>query len=105
MVKGIVFAQGQRTSSEQLGLNNKETSGKLCARVFEQHEPANNKKEKARTMTDPPIKRSFKDDFGVEIMFYEWPVAEPKAVIQIAHDSSNSRTNKSRDLETWVLVE
>jgi alpha-beta hydrolase superfamily lysophospholipase len=36
-------------------------------------------------MTDLPIKRSFKDDFGVEIMFYEWPVADPKAVIQIAH--------------------
>ena len=36
-------------------------------------------------MTDLPIKRSFKDDYGVEIMFYEWPVAEPKAVIQIAH--------------------
>jgi alpha-beta hydrolase superfamily lysophospholipase len=43
------------------------------------------KREKARTMTDLPIKRSFKDDFAVEIMFYEWPVAEPKAVIQIAH--------------------
>jgi alpha-beta hydrolase superfamily lysophospholipase len=36
-------------------------------------------------MTELPIKRSFKDDQGVEIMFYEWPVAEPKAVIQIAH--------------------
>jgi alpha-beta hydrolase superfamily lysophospholipase len=36
-------------------------------------------------MTDLPIKRSFKDDYGVEIMFYEWPVAEPKAVLQIAH--------------------
>jgi alpha-beta hydrolase superfamily lysophospholipase len=36
-------------------------------------------------MTELPITRSFKDDFGVEIMFYEWPVAEPKAVIQIAH--------------------
>jgi len=36
-------------------------------------------------MTDLPIKRSFKDDFGVEIIFYEWPVAESKAVIQIAH--------------------
>jgi alpha-beta hydrolase superfamily lysophospholipase len=36
-------------------------------------------------MTELPIKRSFKDDFGVEIMFYEWPVAEPKAIIQIAH--------------------
>jgi alpha-beta hydrolase superfamily lysophospholipase len=36
-------------------------------------------------MTELPIKRSFKDDYGVEIMFYEWPVAEPKAIIQIAH--------------------
>jgi alpha-beta hydrolase superfamily lysophospholipase len=36
-------------------------------------------------MTELPIKRSFKDDFGVEIMFYEWPVASPKAIIQIAH--------------------
>jgi len=42
-------------------------------------------REKARPMTDLPIKRSFKDDFGVEIMFYEWPVVQPKAVIQIAH--------------------
>jgi alpha-beta hydrolase superfamily lysophospholipase len=36
-------------------------------------------------MTNLPIQRSFKDDFGVEIVFYEWPVADPKAVIQIAH--------------------
>ena len=36
-------------------------------------------------MTNLPIKRSFKDDFGVEIVFYEWPAADPKAVIQIAH--------------------
>ncbi|CAB4634156.1 unannotated protein [freshwater metagenome] len=36
-------------------------------------------------MTELPIQRSFKDDQGVEIMFYEWPVAEPKAIIQIAH--------------------
>jgi alpha-beta hydrolase superfamily lysophospholipase len=36
-------------------------------------------------MTELPIKRNFKDDFGVEIMFYEWPVASPKAIIQIAH--------------------
>jgi alpha-beta hydrolase superfamily lysophospholipase len=36
-------------------------------------------------MTELPIKRSFKDNHGVEIFFYEWPVAEPKAVIQIAH--------------------
>ncbi len=36
-------------------------------------------------MTTLPIQRSFKDDFGVEITFYEWPVANPKAIIQIAH--------------------
>jgi alpha-beta hydrolase superfamily lysophospholipase len=36
-------------------------------------------------MTNLPIQRSFKDDFEVEIFFYEWPVADPKAVIQIAH--------------------
>ncbi|MFM7014272.1 MAG: alpha/beta fold hydrolase [Actinomycetota bacterium] len=36
-------------------------------------------------MTELPIVRSFRDDFGVEIVFYEWPVAEPKAIIQIAH--------------------
>lgn len=36
-------------------------------------------------MTELPIVRNFKDDFGVEIVFYEWPVANPKAVIQIAH--------------------
>jgi alpha-beta hydrolase superfamily lysophospholipase len=37
------------------------------------------------SMTQLPIQRSFKDDFGVEIVFYEWPVANPKAIIQIAH--------------------
>jgi alpha-beta hydrolase superfamily lysophospholipase len=36
-------------------------------------------------MTNLPIKRSFKDNFETEIVFYEWPVANPKAVIQIAH--------------------
>lgn len=36
-------------------------------------------------MTELPIVRSFTDDQGVEIVFYEWPVAEPKAVIQLAH--------------------
>ena len=36
-------------------------------------------------MTQLPIQRSFYDEFGVEIFFYEWPVANPKAVIQIAH--------------------
>jgi alpha-beta hydrolase superfamily lysophospholipase len=36
-------------------------------------------------MTDLPIKRSFQDPHGVSIAFYEWPVASPKAIIQIAH--------------------
>lgn len=36
-------------------------------------------------MTQLPIQRSFKDDFGLDIVFFEWPVADPKAVIQIAH--------------------
>ena len=36
-------------------------------------------------MTQLPIQRSFKDDSGVEIVFYEWQVANPKAIIQIAH--------------------
>ena len=36
-------------------------------------------------MTDLPIQRSFRDDSGVEIVFYEWPVASPKAIVQIAH--------------------
>ena len=36
-------------------------------------------------MTELPIIRSFQDEQGVEIKFYEWPVADPKAVVQIAH--------------------
>jgi alpha-beta hydrolase superfamily lysophospholipase len=36
-------------------------------------------------MTELPLQRSFQDSLGVDIVFYEWPVADPKAVIQIAH--------------------
>jgi alpha-beta hydrolase superfamily lysophospholipase len=36
-------------------------------------------------MTELPIKRTFTDDLNVEIKFYEWPGANPKAVVQIAH--------------------
>jgi alpha-beta hydrolase superfamily lysophospholipase len=36
-------------------------------------------------MTELPIKRVFTDASNVEIKFYEWPVANPKAVVQIAH--------------------
>jgi alpha-beta hydrolase superfamily lysophospholipase len=31
------------------------------------------------------LQKSFRDSFGVDIVFYEWPVADPKAVVQIAH--------------------
>jgi alpha-beta hydrolase superfamily lysophospholipase len=36
-------------------------------------------------MTELPLKRSFQDFVGVDIVFYEWPVANPNAVVQIAH--------------------
>mgnify|MGYP006165578815 CR=1 FL=1 len=36
-------------------------------------------------MTELPIVRSFKDAQGIEITFYEWPVANPKASVQIVH--------------------
>jgi alpha-beta hydrolase superfamily lysophospholipase len=36
-------------------------------------------------MTELPIIRSFQDEEGIDIKFYEWPVADPKAVVQIAH--------------------
>jgi alpha-beta hydrolase superfamily lysophospholipase len=36
-------------------------------------------------MTALPLVRTFTDAEGIEITFYEWPVAEPRAVVQIAH--------------------
>jgi alpha-beta hydrolase superfamily lysophospholipase len=36
-------------------------------------------------MTELPIKRAFTGALNVEINFYEWPVADAKAVVQIAH--------------------
>jgi alpha-beta hydrolase superfamily lysophospholipase len=36
-------------------------------------------------MTNLPIQRTLNDSLGVDIVFYEWPVAKPKAVVQIAH--------------------
>lgn len=36
-------------------------------------------------MTSLPIIRVFKDLDSIDISFYEWPVADPKAIIQIAH--------------------
>lgn len=36
-------------------------------------------------MTDLPLRRSFKDAYGIDIVFWEWPVANPKAVVQLVH--------------------
>lgn len=36
-------------------------------------------------MTALPLIRRFIDSQGVEITFYEWPVAEAKAIVQLAH--------------------
>ncbi len=36
-------------------------------------------------ITSLPLQKSFLDQLGIDIAFYEWPVAKPKAVIQIAH--------------------
>jgi alpha-beta hydrolase superfamily lysophospholipase len=36
-------------------------------------------------LTILPIQRSFHDKEGVEIFLYEWPAANPKAIVQIAH--------------------
>ena len=36
-------------------------------------------------MTQLPIQRSFVDAYGIDIVFFEWPVANAKAVVQIAH--------------------
>jgi alpha-beta hydrolase superfamily lysophospholipase len=36
-------------------------------------------------MTELPLQRYFQDSLGIDIVFYEWPVAEPKGVVQIAH--------------------
>lgn len=36
-------------------------------------------------MTALPLVRNFKDAKGVEIVFYEWPVADAKAIVQLAH--------------------
>lgn len=36
-------------------------------------------------MTDLPLRRSFKDSHGVDIVFWEWPVADPKAAVQLVH--------------------
>lgn len=36
-------------------------------------------------MTALPLVRTFTDAFGVDVTFFEWPVAKPKAIIQLVH--------------------
>lgn len=36
-------------------------------------------------MTTLPLQKTFVDSFGVEITYFEWPVASPKAVVQLVH--------------------
>ncbi len=36
-------------------------------------------------MTALPLKRSFTDSYGIDITFFEWPVANAKAVVQLVH--------------------
>lgn len=36
-------------------------------------------------MTQLPLMKSFTDAQGVEITYYEWPVASPRAVVQVVH--------------------
>jgi alpha-beta hydrolase superfamily lysophospholipase len=36
-------------------------------------------------MTELPLVRTFTDSHGLEITFYEWPVAKPKAAVQLVH--------------------
>jgi alpha-beta hydrolase superfamily lysophospholipase len=36
-------------------------------------------------MTELPLTRTFTDAKGIDITFYEWPVAHPKAVVQVVH--------------------
>ena len=36
-------------------------------------------------MTTLPIQKNFTDAFGVEITYFEWPVAAAKAVVQLVH--------------------
>jgi len=36
-------------------------------------------------MTSLPLQKTFVDSYGVEITYFEWPVAAPKAVIQLVH--------------------
>ena len=36
-------------------------------------------------MTALPLVRTYTDASGIEITFFEWPVAKPKAIIQLVH--------------------
>lgn len=36
-------------------------------------------------MTEIPLVRQFEDAQGIDITFYEWPIARPRAVVQLVH--------------------
>ena len=36
-------------------------------------------------MTEIPLRREFKDAQGIDITFFEWPVAQPRAIVQLVH--------------------
>lgn len=36
-------------------------------------------------MTEIPLRREFKDAQGIDITFFEWPVAKPRAIVQLLH--------------------
>ncbi|MEN9715632.1 MAG: hypothetical protein RJA35_1099 [Actinomycetota bacterium] len=48
-------------------------------------------------MTSLPLERTFTDSYGVEIAYYEWPVADAKAVIQLVH-GLGEHANRYEDL-------
>jgi len=52
-------------------------------------------------MTTLPIQRTFTDSYGVEITLFEWPVANPKAIVQLVHglgEHSNRYGHLAKDL-------
>lgn len=52
-------------------------------------------------MTSLPLVRQFTDSHGVDIAFYEWPVANAKAVVQLVHglgEHANRYEHLAKDL-------
>ena len=52
-------------------------------------------------MTTLPIQRTFTDSHGVDITLFEWPVANPKAIVQLVHglgEHANRYAHLAKDL-------